>query len=74
MSKLKKEKKELEISLGLLTGYLIAGFCNMFFFDKTFWEAFSQQELIYGFLGIGISVFLIYRLSKKKQDDNKEVE
>ena len=66
--KIEKQKKDLEISLGLLVGYIIAASINMFAFDKSFEEAFSQMELIYGFVGVTISVFFIVSLRRKQKN------
>ncbi|PHN02529.1 hypothetical protein [Flavilitoribacter nigricans] len=66
--KLKQERKDLEISAGLLAGYILAGTVNMLVFDKTWKEAFSEKELILGFVGIAISIFIISRLKRKQKD------
>jgi len=66
--KLKNEKKDLEISIGLFVGYLLAGSINMVAFDKTWKQAFSEKELVYSFIGIAISIFIISRLRRKQKN------
>jgi len=70
--KIEKEKKDLKVSLGLLVGYLIAGFVNMIAFEKSWQEAFSDQELVFGFAGILLSVLLIMRLRRKAKTAQDE--
>ena len=62
----KKLYKNLEIALGLLTGYLIAALVTKLAFDKTWSEAFWQRELIYALAGIGLTLFLIQRNRRKQ--------
>lgn len=68
MNKIYKEKRDLKISAGLLTGYILAGTANMMLFEKTWKEAFSESELLYGIVGIAISIFVISRLRSKNQE------
>ncbi|MCB0629287.1 MAG: hypothetical protein KDD15_06140 [Lewinella sp.] len=60
--------KKLEISLGLLAGYLFAGLVNMFAFDKSWAEAFSDEKILAGLAGIALSIFIIQRTKKRKED------
>ena len=68
----KKEVKDFEIASGLLVGYIVAGFINMYAFDKNWEEAFSEQKLLVGFAGIAISIFIIIK-AKRKGDKNREL-
>jgi hypothetical protein len=70
LDKITKEEKDLKISAGLLVGYLLAGTLNMLAFDKTWQEAFSERELVFGFVGIAISIFIILRLKRKASKVN----
>lgn len=70
--KVEKEINELKISLGLLVGYLIAGLVNMLANDKSWQEAFSDKELIFGLAGIGLSLFIIFRLKRKNRKSKME--
>lgn len=63
-----KSHKNLEISLGILTGYLLAGTVNMIAFDKSWQEAFSDEKILAGLAGIAISIYLIRRSKRKKID------
>ncbi|PQJ78239.1 hypothetical protein [Polaribacter porphyrae] len=65
--KIEKEKKEVKLSLGLLTGYCIAGTFQKFYADIPWSEAFSKKELLMSFAGIFISVFIIIRLKNKRK-------
>lgn len=69
--KLTQEKKDLEISAGLLVGYLIAGTINMVAFDKPWKAAFSQTELLAGFAGIAISLVIIRRLKRRPKESDR---
>jgi hypothetical protein len=62
----KKENKNLEISIGLLVGYFLAGLTNMFFTDKTWGEAFIDEKLFLGVAGVALSIFLIQRRKRKQ--------
>lgn len=65
----KKENKTLEISLGLFTGYLIAGLANMGLTDKTWSEAFSDGKLLLSFAGIILAVgIVLWRRRKIKKE------
>lgn len=68
-----KQHKNIQISLGILVGYLIAGSLNMMIFDKSFQEAFSDSKIVYSFGGIILSI-IIYKISKnsnnKKQNND----
>lgn len=60
-----KEWRNLEISLGLLAGYCVAALIYKFTFDKSWGEAFSNEKLILGMAGIGLSLFiLVWRKGK----------
>ena len=63
-----KDLKNFEISLGLFVGYLVAGFINMLTFDKDWTEAYSDQKLLIGFVGIAISIFIILRTKRKVEN------
>lgn len=65
-----KEWKNVEISLGLLVGYLIGGFVNMMAFDKSWQEAYSNEKLLMGIAGIAFSIFIILNLKKKQKQKN----
>lgn len=63
-----KDVKNFEISLGLFVGYLVAGLINMLAFDKDWTEAYSDQKLLIGFVGIAISIFIILRTKRKVEN------
>ena len=63
-----KEGRNLEISLGLLTGYCVAALIYKFTFDKSWGEAFSNEKLILGIAGIGLSLFIIAWRKRKTED------
>ena len=65
-----KEWKNVEISLGLLVGYLIRGFVNMMAFDKSWQETYSNEKLLMGIAGIAFSIFIILNLKKKQKQKN----
>ncbi|MEM7102762.1 MAG: hypothetical protein AAF502_06460 [Bacteroidota bacterium] len=60
-----KERKNIEIGLGLFTGYIIAGLANMMIFDKSWQEAFSDVKILMGIAGIALSL-LLYKAMKKE--------
>lgn len=62
-----KTRKNIEISLGLLVGYFIAGLLNMYFFDKSWKEAFSDNRLLMGVAGIALSLFIYQKLVGKER-------
>jgi pilus assembly protein TadC len=59
--------KKLEISIGLLAGYLIAGLVNMFAFHKSWTEAFSDEKILAGLAGIALTIFFMRRAQKRKE-------
>ena len=61
-----KSIKNIEVSLGLLVGYILAATINMLCFDKQWDEAFSDKKLIFSFAGIALSIFLF--LWRKRKD------
>ena len=73
MSKIRKEQSELKISAGLLVGYILGGTINILAFNKTWDEAFSEKELIFGFVGIAISIFIILRLKRIKNKERTDI-
>ena len=66
----KKENKAIEVSLGLIVGYLIAGLANMSLFDKTWSEAISDSKLVIAFAGIALSIGILWWKNKEKQKNN----
>ena len=60
-----KKVQEIEISLGLLVGYLIMGFINAFYHDKTWEMVFSSEHIITSIAGIILSLILFYKAKKK---------
>lgn len=63
--KYKSEVKGLEISLGMLTGYLMVGTIYKFAKDLSWSEAFSSKEIIFAVAGIALSLVIILRLRRK---------
>jgi len=63
--KYKNEVKGLEVSLGLLVGYLLVGTIYKFAKGLSWSEAFSSKEIIFALAGIALSIFIILRLKKK---------
>jgi len=57
------KQKSFRVSLGILVGYLLGVIINVFFFQKDIIEAFSDQRLIFLFVGALLS-FFIYSKSK----------
>ena len=64
-----KEGRNLEVSLGLLVGYCIAGLVSTWVFGTTYSEAFSDEKLILGVASIGLSWFLIFRRRAKEVEE-----
>lgn len=63
----KEEKfKPIEVSAGLLVGYVIGGLINMVINEKSWTEAFSDDKLIMGLAAISLSVFLYLRQKRKE--------
>ena len=68
-----KDIQTIEISFGLLVGYLIMGLVNVLGFDKNWKEAFSDNTIIVGTVGIVTSVIVVFIAMKKgKKKDKKE--
>lgn len=65
-----KEGRNLEISLGLLAGYCVAALINKFAFDKSWAEAFSDEKLILGLAGIGLSLFIYFWRKRRAENSN----
>lgn len=60
--------KKLEISIGLLAGYLIAGLVNMYAFHKSWSEAFSDEKILAGLAGITLTIFVMKQAKKGKEN------
>ena len=69
MSNINKTKRNLQVTTGLLVGYLIAGLTNMYLNQKTWQEAFSNEKIIMWIAGIGVSIFLFFRLKRNASSD-----
>ena len=61
----RKEVKGLEVSAGLLVGYILAGWINVMVFDKSWGDAFNNQFLIFGVVGLFIAIYKIIRLNQR---------
>ena len=62
-----KEGKNIEISLGLVVGYIIAGFLNSWISGKPVNESFLDEKIITGIAGLGLALFLYYRGKNKSE-------
>lgn len=66
-----KDIQNIEISLGLLTGYLIMGLVNVLAFDKSWKAAFSDNTIIVGTVGILTAIVVMFFVKKKEKEKNK---
>ena len=65
-----KSWKPIEVSAGLLTGYFIAGFLNMAFTGAKWSEAFTDEKLLTGVVGIAVSYWLYIRNKRKTNNQH----
>ncbi|MBX2872904.1 MAG: hypothetical protein KTR30_12410 [Saprospiraceae bacterium] len=66
-----KEGKNIEVSLGLLVGYILAGFINTWLTGKPYQESFLDEKIITAIAGIGLALFL-YNRNKAKIPQEEE--
>lgn len=62
-----KAFRNIEISAGLIVGYLLAAGINWYFFDKDLNDAFLDERIIVGIAGVGTAIFL-YIWQKRKAE------
>lgn len=62
-----KSFKTIEISAGLVVGYVLAAFINWSFFGKDLGDAFADERIIVGIAGVGTAIFL-YIWQKRKEE------
>ncbi|MFK7947233.1 MAG: hypothetical protein AB8G11_06580 [Saprospiraceae bacterium] len=66
-----KMVKSIEVSAGLVVGYLLAAGINWYFFDKDLNDAFLDERIIFGIAGVGTAVFL-YIWQKRKTENQSD--
>ena len=65
-----KDWQPIEVSAGLVVGYFLAGLLVMAFTDSTWQEAFTDEKLLTGVVGVAVSFWLYIR---KKNKTNNQV-
>lgn len=63
-----KEGKNIEVGLGLLTGYILAGLINTWVTGKPLQSSFLDEKIITAIAGIGLTLFLYYRNKARTQE------
>ncbi|NRB46328.1 MAG: hypothetical protein HRU41_01555 [Saprospiraceae bacterium] len=66
-----KEGKNIEISLGLLVGYILAGLINSWATGTPLKSSFLDEKIITAIAGIGLTLF-IYHWNKNKAIKEEE--
>lgn len=64
-----KEGKNIEISLGLLVGYILAGLIHSWATDTPLQSSFLDEKIITAMAGIGLTLFLYHRNKARSQED-----
>ena len=68
----RKIPPDIEVSLGLVTGYLLAGVVIMVVSDKSWQEAFADEKILAGIAGVGLTYLIFFRNKNKRKFEDEE--
>ncbi len=66
-----KDIQQIEISLGLLVGYLMMGVVNALYTTKAWDMVFSSEHILTSVAGIILSVIILFRGRNKRKIENR---
>lgn len=64
-----KEDQKLEVSLGIVTGFILMAFANVLFRRNSWREAFGDPRIVTGIAGVLLGFYFLYRRRKKEGKD-----